>query len=540
MSTAHESDGALGDLIDPELPSATYVLEPGVVAPLVERIATSQSAGTHRSTLPFTGAPLASFPLSSADDVRAATERARSAQPAWADRPLRERTHVLDRLGEIVLRRQSEILDMVQLESGKARRSAFEEVADVAQVCRHFAVRGPDYLADRREPGLLPVLTGVRVHRRPVGVVGVIAPWNYPLTLVLSEAVPALLAGNAVVVKPDPQTTLSALWVAEAVEEAGLPADLFTVVTGGADVGAALVDHVDHVAFTGSTEVGRKVAARAGERLVGATLELGGKNPLYVAADADLASAVPGAVRACFANSGQLCMSIERLVVHEDVADEFLARFVEAVRDLRLGTGLDYTADVGSLVSAAQLERVSEHVDDALAKGARALVGGVHRSDVGPYFYAPTVLDGVPDDALCATEETFGPVVSVTRVASDDEAVRVMNASDLGLNASVWSADVAHARRLAARIEAGTVNVNDGYTSAWGSPGAPMGGFKASGLGRRHGREAVEAMTEAQTVAVQRAARFGASLDSLYALGGDTPSRVLTSALQVMRRLRLP
>ncbi|WP_166845781.1 succinic semialdehyde dehydrogenase [Isoptericola sp. BMS4] len=540
MSTAHESDGALGDLIDPELPSATYVLEPGVVAPLVERIATSQSAGTHRSTLPFTGAPLASFPLSSADDVRAATERARSAQPAWADRPLRERTDVLDRLGEIVLRRQSEILDMVQLESGKARRSAFEEVADVAQVCRHFAVRGPDYLADRREPGLLPVLTGVRVHRRPVGVVGVIVPWNYPLTLVLSEAVPALLAGNAVVVKPDPQTTLSALWVAEAVEEAGLPADLFTVVTGGADVGAALVDHVDHVAFTGSTEVGRKVAARAGERLVGATLELGGKNPLYVAADADLASAVPGAVRACFANSGQLCMSIERLVVHEDVADEFLARFVEAVRDLRLGTGLDYTADVGSLVSAAQLERVSEHVDDALAKGARALVGGVHRSDVGPYFYAPTVLDGVPDDARCATEETFGPVVSVTRVASDDEAVRVMNASDLGLNASVWSADVAHARRLAARIEAGTVNVNDGYTSAWGSPGAPMGGFKASGLGRRHGRESVEAMTEAQTVAVQRAARFGASLDSLYALGGDTPSRVLTAALQVMRRLRLP
>lgn len=540
MSTAHESDGALGDLIDPELPSATYVLEPGVVAPLVERIATSQSAGTHRSTLPFTGAPLASFPLSSAEDVRAATERARAAQPAWADRSVRERTDVLDRLGEIVLRRQSEILDMVQLESGKARRSAFEEVADVAQVCRHFAVRGPDYLADRREPGLLPVLTGVRVHRRPVGVVGVIAPWNYPLTLVLSEAVPALLAGNAVVVKPDPQTTLSALWVAEAVEEAGLPAGLFTVVTGGADVGAALVDHVDHVAFTGSTEVGRKVAARAGERLVGATLELGGKNPLYVAADADLASAVPGAVRACFANSGQLCMSIERLVVHEDVADEFLARFVEAVRDLRLGTGLDYTADVGSLVSAAQLERVSEHVDDALAKGARALVGGVHRSDVGPYFYAPTVLDGVPDDALCATEETFGPVVSVTRVASDDEAVRVMNGSDLGLNASVWSADVAHARRLAARIEAGTVNINDGYTSAWGSPGAPMGGFKASGLGRRHGREAVEAMTEAQTVAVQRAARFGVSLDSLYALGGDTPSRVLTSALQAMRRLRLP
>ncbi|GAA1714778.1 succinic semialdehyde dehydrogenase [Isoptericola hypogeus] len=540
MSTAHESDGALGDLIDPELPAATYVLEPDVVAPLVRRIVTSHAAGTHRSHLPFTGAPLAAFPLSSPDDVETAVARARAAQGAWAGTPVRERAAVLDRLGALVLRRQSEILDLVQMESGKARRSAFEEVADVAQVCRHYAVRGARYLADRREPGLLSVLTGVRVHRRPVGVVGAITPWNYPLTLVLAEAVPALLAGNAVVVKPDPQTTLSALWVAEALEEAGLPEDLFLVVAGGGDVGAALVDHVDHVAFTGSTATGRTVAARAGERLIGATLELGGKNPLYVAADADLDRVVPGVVRACFANAGQLCMSIERLVLHERIAEPFLERFVEAVRALRLGAELDYTADVGSLVSAAQLARVAEHVDDALAKGAKALVGGVHRADVGPYFYAPTVLDDVPADALCAHQETFGPVVAVTRVASDDEAVRVMNDTELGLNASIWSSDVARARRLAARVEAGTVNINDGYTSAWGSPGAPMGGFKASGLGRRHGREAIDGMTEAQTVAVQRGARFGVSLDALYSLGGETPSRVLTVALGAMRRLRLP
>ncbi|MFD6176344.1 MULTISPECIES: succinic semialdehyde dehydrogenase [unclassified Isoptericola] len=540
MSTAHEGEGALGELLDPELPAATYVLEPDVVEPLTRRIVTSHSAGTHRSTLPFTGAPLAAFPLSSPDDVATAVGRGRAAQAEWARTPVRERAAVLDRLGALVLARQSEILDLIQMESGKARRSAFEEVADVAQVCRHYAVRGARYLADRREPGLLPALTGVRVHRRPVGVVGAIAPWNYPLTLVLSEAVPALLAGNAVVVKPDPQTTLSALWVAEVLQDAGLPDDLFLVVTGGGEIGAALVQHVDHVAFTGSTATGRKVAAQAGERLIGATLELGGKNPLYVTADADLDSTVPGVVRACFANAGQLCMSIERLVLHERIADEFLERFTAAVRDLTLGTGLDYTSDVGSLVSAAQLDRVTEHVDDALAKGARALVGGVHRSDVGPFFYAPTVLDDVPEDALCAREETFGPVVAVTRVASDDEAVRVMNDTDLGLNASIWSRDVARARRLAARVEAGTVNINDGYTSAWGSPGAPMGGFKASGLGRRHGREAVDALTEAQTVAVQRGARLGLSMDTLYALGGETPSRLLTVALGAMRRLRLP
>ncbi|WP_402372363.1 succinic semialdehyde dehydrogenase [Isoptericola rhizosphaerae] len=540
MATAHESDGALGDLIDPELPSSTYVLEPEVVSPLVKRIVTSHDAGTHRSTLPYTGAPLAAVPLSGPDDVARAVERARAAQHDWAARPLAERARVLDRLGTLVLDRQSEILDLIQMESGKSRRNAFEEVADVAQTCRHYVVRGARYLADRRVPGALPVLTGARVHRRPVGVVGVIAPWNYPLTLALSEAIPALLAGNAVVLKPDPQTTLSALWAAELFAEAGLPDDLLEVVAGGGEVGSALVDHVDHIAFTGSTATGRKVAARAGERLIGATLELGGKNPLYVAADADLDAAVPGVVRACFSNAGQLCMSIERLVLHERIADEFLERFVPAVRELALGAGLDYTADVGSLVSGAQLDKVVAHVDDALAKGARALAGGVHRADVGPYFYAPTVLDDVPHDAVCLHEETFGPVVAVSRVASDDEAIRVMNDTEFGLNASLWSRDVARARRIAARVEAGTVVINDGYLQAWGAAGAPMGGMKASGLGRRHGREAIEAVTEVQSVVAQRGLSAGLSMDTLYALGGDVPSKVLTEAIRVMRRLRRP
>ncbi|CPU66028.1 Putative succinate-semialdehyde dehydrogenase [NADP+] 2 [Mycobacteroides abscessus] len=301
-----------------------------------------------------------------------------------------------------------------------------------------------------------------------------------------------------------------------------------------------MTDHVDHIAFTGSTATGRKVAARAGERLIGATLELGGKNPLYVAADADVRAAARGAVRACFSNSGQLCVSIERLVLHEDVADAFLDEFVPLVREMRLGAGLDYSADMGSLTSQAQLDRVVAHVEDAIARGARVLAGGVHRADIGPWFYAPTVLDDVPDDAACAREETFGPVVSVRRVASDDEAVEVMNDTEYGLNASVWTRDAARGRRIAARVEAGTVNVNDGYSATWGSVGAPMGGFKASGLGRRHGREGIEALTEAQTISVQRGANQGLTLDTLYQLGGELPSKVLTSALDVMRRLRLP
>ncbi|WP_369371065.1 succinic semialdehyde dehydrogenase [Promicromonospora sp. Populi] len=533
------ASGAVGGVLDPELPQGTFVLEPGVMAPLVARIATSEGSGTHRSMCPFTGAPLVTFPISSADDVAACTVRARLAQRGWARLSVRDRAGVLLRLGRIVLERQSEALDLIQLETGKARRAAFEEIADVAQVARHYAVRGERYLGSRRTRGMVPLLTGAQVHRRPVGVVGVIASWSNPLVLALSEALPALLAGNAVVLKPDPQATLTALWAAEALDDAGLPAGLFQVVAGGPDVGEALIEHVDHISFTGSTATGRKVASRAGQRLIGSMLALGGKNPLYVMEDVDIDAVVPGIVRACYSNAGQLCVSVERLVVHEAVADEFVAKFVRAVRNLRLGPALDYSAEVGSLTSAAQLDNVTAHVDDALARGARVLAGGVHRADVGPYFYAPTVLDDVPAQAAVAREETFGPVVTITRVDCDEEAIAVMNDTEYGLHAAVWSRDVGRARRVAARVETGSVAINDGYSIAWGSVSAPLGGWKASGLGGRHGTASIDGLTRQQTVVTSRGARFGATLDNLYGVGGDTPSRVLTTALDVMRRLRM-
>ncbi|WP_029252235.1 succinic semialdehyde dehydrogenase [Paraoerskovia marina] len=526
--------------LDPEHPASSYALEPDVATPLIARIVTSQTSGTHTSELPFTGAPLVTFPTSSDDDVELAFSRARAAQPSWAATALRERTAVLRRFADLVLERQTEVLDIVQMETGKSRTSAFDEVAYCSVAARHFSVRAGRYLADRREPGMFPVLTSVTVDRRPVGVVGVVSPWNYPLTLSVSELLPALVAGNAAVLRPDPQTTLTALWAVELLAEAGLPDGVVQVVAGGGEIGAAVVDRADHIAFTGSTPTGRVVGRRAGERLIGATLELGGKNPLYVADDVDPVLAASGVARACFANTGQLCVSIERLYVHGDVLDEFLEVFVPLVRDLRLGTGLDYGYDIGSLTSQAQLDRVQGHVEDAVARGARVLAGGVHRTDVGPYSYAPTVLSDVPDDAVCTTEETFGPVVAITVVGSDDEAVERMNATQFGLNASVWTGDTRRGRRIAARIDAGTVGVNDGFTSAWGSVGAPQGGHKSSGLGRRHGREAIEAMTESRSIVVQRGVMRGLSLDTLYDTGAARATGLLTGALRLMNRLRLP
>jgi succinate-semialdehyde dehydrogenase/glutarate-semialdehyde dehydrogenase len=495
-------------VLDPETdPLATFVLEPDDLRTLAGRVVASPGAGTRTHHAPWTGAPLASLPQTEPEDVARAARRARAAQRLWAVTPARRRAALLLRVHDLLLHRQSDVLDLVQLETGKARAAAFEEVVDVALLARHLGVRAPRYLAPERRAGVVPGLTSVRVRHDPVGVVGVVAPWNYPLSLTLGDVLPALAAGDAVLLRPDPQTPLTALWAVELLEDAGMPPGLVQVVLGdGPTVGAAVVEHVDHVVFTGSTATGRAVAARAGERLVPSTLELGGKNALYVADDVDVEVAAEGAVRACFGGTGQLCVSVERVYVHEAVADAFTAAFVRRTRDLRVGTGLDYRADVGSLTSAEQLARVVEHVEDALSGGARVLAGAVHRTDLGPYVYEPTVLEGVGQHARALREETFGPVVALSRVASDDEAVAAVNDSVYALNASVWTRSTRRGAALAARVRAGTVNVNEGYAATWASVAAPQGGSGASGWGRRHGREGLLAMTTTRTVAVQRLA----------------------------------
>lgn len=517
----------------PERPASSPV--PDVVLQrLLRNAVVGPGAETFEVRAPFDGQLVAELPAASEDAVESAVTIARRAQRRWAEISPSGRARVLLRFHDLVLDRQVEGLDLAQLETGKARFDAFEELADLALTARHYARVGPRLLAPRRRTGVFLPLTAVRELRHPKGVVGIISPWNYPLTLAVGDALPALLAGNAVVLKPDHRTTLTALWCVELLRDAGVPDGVISVVPGlGPEVGPYLIDRADYVMFTGSTRVGREVARRCGERLIGASLELGGKNPMVVRADADLARAAGIARRACFANAGQLCVAIERIYVADAVADEFLARFIPAVRSLRLRAGLGWGADVGSLISQQQLDTVVRHVEDAVAKGAEVLVGGRARPEVGPYFFQPTVLQGVTEDMVVCREETFGPVVSVYRVRDDEEALQRANDSAFGLNASVITRDTRTGRALAARIKAGTVNVNEGYAATWGSTAAPMGGMRDSGLGRRHGVDGLLKYTESQTIAVQRLLGISPQLGRT----DEQWARLLTGAVRAMKTL---
>ncbi|HEX6301299.1 MAG TPA: succinic semialdehyde dehydrogenase [Acidimicrobiia bacterium] len=484
---------------------------------------------------PFTETELGRVPEATTDDVAGAVARARAVQRSWARTPVRERARILSRFHDLLVERADTAMDILQLEAGKARIPAFEEVYDTVATTRYYMKTGPALLKRRRRAVSMPGMTTAYEYRHPHGVVGSISPWNFPFTLAISDVIPALLAGNTVVGKPDEKTPFSMLYGASLLAEAGLPEGVLQVISGhGKDIGPRIVDAVDFVVFTGSTEVGRQVATQAANRLVGSSMELGGKNAAIVLADADLDKTIPGISRAVYANGGQLCISMERVYVDESIRAEFTDRFVEHTRNLVITAEFDFSSALSSMITRDHLDSVHFHVEDAIGKGATLLTGGKPRPDVGPLFYEPTVLTDVDDDMLLCRDETFGPVVSIYGFAKLEDAIDGANDSHLGLNFSVWTEDTRRGVEIASRLEAGTVGVNDGYAAVWSSYDAPMGGMKLSGMGRRHGSEGILKYTESQTVAVQK---LGPAFAPPGGLGYPRYQRMLGPLLKLLKHL---
>ncbi|MBF4161509.1 succinic semialdehyde dehydrogenase [Nocardioides acrostichi] len=507
-----------------------------LVRRLVRRVSSDDSSAPWPLTEVYTGDHVVDLPQSTPHDIERAFAAARAAQVEWAARPVAERLAVFDRAHRIFVDNAHLTTDLIQVESGKNRRMAIEESCDPPMVMSHYLTRAKRLLAPKRHGGPVPVVSSSTEIRVPKGVVGVIGPWNFPFATGISDAIPALMAGNGVVLKPDNKTALSPLWGIEMLERAGLPRGLFQVVCGeGPDVGPTFIDHANYVMFTGSTATGRTIGERCGRNLIGCCLELGGKNPMVVLEDADFDEVVPGAIFGAFGNTGQICMHVERMYLPRSRYAEFRDRFVAATQALDVRAAYDFTPDVGSLVSPQHLARVQAHVDDAVAKGATVLTGGRARPDLGPAFFEPTILENTPPDAIHATLETFGPVVSLYAYDSLDEALALANDTDYGLNASVWGTDLDAACAFGRGIQSGNVNVNDILATAFASKATPSGGVKASGVGARHGDQGLLKYTDVQNLAVLKKQVMGARPGQSQ----DAYVKQMLSSLKLMKRLRV-
>ncbi|MFC9994817.1 succinic semialdehyde dehydrogenase [Nocardia sp. NPDC127526] len=520
-------------------------LPPRITESLVNRLTAMVAAGQAGETREpydmievYTGDIVGQLPQSSPEDVRAAVATSRAAQKEWASRPLEQRLAVFERAHELILSEIETIADLIQIGCGKTRRMAIEEACDTPMVIAHYLKTAKKTLKPKKRSGPMPVITTSTEEHRPKGVVAVIAPWNFPFAISMSDSTPALIAGNGVVMKPDNKTALCTLYGIELLHKAGLPRGLIQVVCGGGpDVGPTLIDSVDFVMFTGSTATGRVIGEQAGRNLIGCSLELGGKNPMVVLDDANLDEAIPSATFAVYGNTGQACMHIERIYVQDRLYDEFVRRFVAAAAELGAKAGASYTFDpeFGSLVSVDHMQRVAAHVDEARDKGAKVLTGGKPRPDLGPAFYEPTVLTDVTPDMAHATMETFGPVVTIYKFATEEEAIRLANATTYGLNASVWSGNLDRAARIAAKIEAGSVNINDGFVTTYAAKGTPSGGIKQSGVGTRHGAAGLLKYTDTINIGVQKKQIMAARSNMPY----EKQLKSTLVTLRLMKRLHL-
>jgi len=454
---------------------------------------------------PATGEEIGRAPLTMPEDVARAVGRARDAQRKWAEQSFQQRGRLIMKARKIVLQEMEEIAQLISRETGKPVAEAISmELAPTLDLMQYFARKTASMLRPRRISVGLYGLMGRSSYEiyKPLGVIGIVSPWNFPWATPLDEVVMALLAGNAVVLKPSELTPLTGLKIKDVFKRAGLADGVLQVVTGDGSTGAALVGAgVDKIMFTGSVATGKRVAEAAAKYLTPVVLELGGKDPMIVLDDANIPNAARGAVWGAFANAGQACASVERCYVHESIAERFIAEVVTETKRLRQSIGA--TADVGSMTSERQLLTVQRHVDEAIDKGATVLTGGDRLADSAAPFFAPTVLVNVNHDMDVMREETFGPVLPIMPFKTDEEAIRFANDSVYGLTASVWTANLGRGRRLAERIEAGTVMVNEVlYTH--GIASTPWGGVKQSGLGRTHGRAGLLELVSPRHIHVNR------------------------------------
>jgi acyl-CoA reductase-like NAD-dependent aldehyde dehydrogenase len=453
---------------------------------------------------PATGEIIAHVPDMSAEQVAEMAARGRAAQPEWEAYGLDGRARILLRAQKWVMDNANRVVATICSETGKTFEDA--ELAEIGYAGNAFgfwAKQGPEYLADERVKSSQVLVKGKKLinRYRPLGLIGVIGPWNYPLTNSFGDCIPALMAGNSVILKPSEVTPLTSMLMAEGLRECGLPENVLQIATGRGGTGAALIEHVDMIMFTGSTKTGMKVAETAARRLIPASLELGGKDPMLVLADADVERAANYATYFAMQNAGQTCISIERVYVEEPVYDEFVAKVSEKVRELRVGKPEGPgSVEVGAITFPPQMETIKDHVADAIQKGARVLVGG-HEAPGAGRFFEPTVLVDVDHTMKCMTEETFGPTLPIMKVADTDEAVRLANDSPYGLGASVFSRDTERGEAVARRLESGAANVNDAMIN-YTVLELPMGGAKASGLGSRHGAGGIRKYCSQQAIVV--------------------------------------
>jgi acyl-CoA reductase-like NAD-dependent aldehyde dehydrogenase len=482
---------------------------------------------------PATGQVIATLSAATPDDVAEMAARARRAQPGWAGLGFDGRAKILRRAQKWVLDNADRFLDTVVSETGKTREdAALAELGYAASGFGFWAKNAPKYLADEKIRPSSPFLAGRKVYVRyePIGVVGVIGPWNYPFTNTVGDAIPALAAGNSVIVKPSSVTPLTSLLIEEGLRECGIPDGVFQVLVGRGGIGGTLIDNVDFVMFTGSTETGKTVMERAAKTLTPVSLELGGKDPMIILKDADLERAANAAVFWSMQNGGQTCISVERVYVEEDIYDEFTSLVAEKVRALRQGVPGDFgSVEVGSFINPPQADVVEAHVNDAVAKGARVLAGGKRLAAEGTFFQ-PTVLGGVDHSMDCMTEETFGPTLPIMKVRDAEQAIELANDTPYGLQASVFTKDLKKGEAVARRIQAGAVVVNDANAN-YVALEAPMGGWKQSGLGVRHGADGIRKYCRRQTIVVTR---FAMKKDLYMFPYGKMRSEMLVKVLKLL------